>query len=861
VGFGAGVAAARSGRSAVTPEEWRAVKDLFAEAQELSPPERVGFLDRVCFGNPERRRQVESLLASADGSWSLLDEPPAAFAAAALPEDADTRIGQRVGAYEIVSEIGRGGMGSVYLARRADGQFEQTVALKLIKRGMDTDAVLARFRYEREILARLHHPYIAQLYDGGATEQGVPYFAMEHVEGEPLFEYCERRGSSVLDRLSLFRSVCSAVHYAHRNLIVHRDIKPSNIVVTKDGTPKLLDFGIAKVLDPDTSGGASERTATALRAMTPDYASPEQIRGEPVTTATDVYSLGVVLYELLTGRRPYRVRTGEPEEMARVVCQQEPERPGTAVRELKGDIENIVLMAMRKEPERRYASAEQMAEDIRLHLEGRPILARKDTAGYRMGKFVRRHRVAVFAAAVTVLSLAGGLVLALTQAHRASLAEARSQRRFNDVRKLAGSFLFEFHDAIENLPGSTPARALVVKRALEYLDGLAREGGGDPALRRELATAYEKVGEVQGGLHTSLGDTQGAIRSYGKAVAIREEVARADPKNLNTQMELASSYRALAHAQKVVGRANASETLDKAIRIWQELALSHPAEAQVQSSLGIAYWERAQGLVARADYQGAVELQRKATAVAEGLLRSEPGNRRYQYNLSLYQKNLGALLEKLGDPAAGLELYRKAIALDQARVAAEPNDSSARLDLSFGYGGLGFCLRAQRDFVGARSSYAKALAIREALAAADPKNVRLQEAVAYAHLMIGNVNLEAGNPAAALAESQKALTIRETVSRIDPSNARSQGLVAIALVRIGAAQSATASSPQPSIDARTTFWREARGAYQRGGNILLALKREGRLPAEFTGDLDDAVRGMAQCDAEIAKGEGSRAAR
>jgi serine/threonine protein kinase len=307
--------------------------------------------------------------------------------------------GRHFGSYEIIREIGRGGLGAVYLAVRSDGEYRKEVALKLIRRGLDTDDILRRFRNERQILAQLDHPNIARLIDGGTTDDGLPFFVMEYVKGEPISTFCESHQLDTNQRLELFRKVCGAVTYAHQNLVIHRDLKPSNILVTDDGDPKLLDFGIAKLLTAESE--TFTQTAPALRAMTPEYASPEQVRGERITTASDVYSLGVLLYELLTGEKPYRLKTRTTEEISRAITDQEPERPSTAIRSnqrsLQGDLDNIVLMAMRKEPHRRYASAAALADDIRRHQEGLPIAARPNTFSYRTGKFIRRHRASVAA--------------------------------------------------------------------------------------------------------------------------------------------------------------------------------------------------------------------------------------------------------------------------------------------------------------------------------------------------------------------------------------------------------------------------------------------------------------------------------
>jgi Tol biopolymer transport system component/serine/threonine protein kinase len=422
----------------VAPERWQKVKEVLEAYLERPRGERSVWLEEACPGDPEVRREVESLAASYEEAGDLLEEP--ALGREETPED---REGRRVGPYRIVREIGEGGMARVYLGVRADDAFRREVAIKLVKRGMDYEFILRRFRKERQIMATLDHPHIARLLDGGATEDGTPYFVMEYIGGLPIDAHCDTHRLNVRERLELFRTVCSAVECAHERGVVHRDIKPGNILVTPDGAPKLLDFGIAKIVDPDGWTGSIDRTLTVLRLMTPEYASPEQVRGDPVTAATDVYSLGVLLYELLTGHRPYRLRSRAPHEMAQAICEVEPEKPSTAVRRveeitrprdgtratvtpasvgearrirpeklrrtLAGDLDNIVLMAMRKDPARRYASAVEFSEDVRKYLEGRPVRARKDTLAYRGGKFVERNRTALAGAVIAAVALAAAV--------------------------------------------------------------------------------------------------------------------------------------------------------------------------------------------------------------------------------------------------------------------------------------------------------------------------------------------------------------------------------------------------------------------------------------------------------------------
>src|SRR5574341_376668 len=398
----------------MTPERWQQVENIFQTALDLPAEKRASYLSDACGNDHTLKEEVVSLLASHEtGDYSFEDLIPADIKAKRFDpfaDDQDPLIGRRLGAYEIVREVGRGGMGAVYEAVRADKEFTKRVAIKLVKRGMDTDFILRRFRTERQILAALDHPNIARLLDGGTTDDGLPYFVMEFIAGQPLYQYCDERRLSINDRLRLFRSICDAVDSAHQKQVVHRDIKPSNVLVTCDGVPKLLDFGIAKLLNPDLAGDIThDPTATAMRLMTPEYASPEQVQGAPITPSTDVYSLGVLLYELLTGHRPYRLYNRAPHEIARVICEEPPAplsiiitRPhdllnlgseettldrvyqarGASVeilrRDLAGVLEDIVSRALRKEPEWRYPSAKQLADDITCYLEGRPLSSLPD---------------------------------------------------------------------------------------------------------------------------------------------------------------------------------------------------------------------------------------------------------------------------------------------------------------------------------------------------------------------------------------------------------------------------------------------------------------------------------------------------
>jgi len=392
----------------VTREEWRRIKAVAAGALEQPDDARGAYLAATCGDDRDLREQVESLLASAAEASPLFETPSLLLAGAraiveTLARFESSRVGEQIGAYRVVRELGGGGMGAAYLAVRADQTYERTVAIKVLKRGMDTEAVLRRFRHERQILAGLDHPNIARLLDGGTTADGLPYFVMEYAEGAPIDRYCDERQLSIRERITVFCKVCDAVRHAHAHRVIHRDLKPGNILVTADGEPKLLDFGISKVLAADPLE-STESTAFS-RAMTPQYASPEQMRGAPVTSASDVYSLGLLLYELLTGRRAYSLDGLTLQEIDRIVSTQEPLRPSTHRRELAGDLDNIALMALRKEPARRYATVDDLSDDLLRHLDGRPVRARSDEVGYRAARFLKRHRARVIEAALVLALL------------------------------------------------------------------------------------------------------------------------------------------------------------------------------------------------------------------------------------------------------------------------------------------------------------------------------------------------------------------------------------------------------------------------------------------------------------------------
>jgi non-specific serine/threonine protein kinase/serine/threonine-protein kinase len=629
--------------------DWQQIKDIFNDAAELPESDRAAFLDRACSADNELRSEVGRWLAAErDPDADRLEHSPVASIKKLWSRNTDASlVGTRVGAFCLVRLIGSGGMGSVFEAvRGTEAGFEQRVALKIIMRGRDSKEMLSRFLHERKILASLEHSNIARFIDGGVTEEALPFYAMEYVNGEFIDDYCVKCSLSIRDRLELFLTVCDAVSYAHQHLIVHRDLKPANILVTVEGVVKLLDFGIAKLISFDEEAAS---TQTQQVALTPAYASPEQLRGERVTTTSDVYSLGVILYELLTGRRPHTIENSSPAELLNAVCETDPLRPSLAVtinerdlpREprsiemarlqklLRGDLDNIVLKALHKDPKRRYASAELLAEDLRRYLAGRPVGARPDTLGYRATKFLKRNRLASVASSLIFLSLCAGIIATAHQNVQARRERSRAERRFNEVRALANKFVFDYHDRIARLHGAIELRALMIKDAAAYLDHLAADTADDADLQIELARAYLKLGEVQGAPYSdNVGDTAGASNSYKKGTALLEVVLRSHPDQLAAKAELSRAYVLSANLMARSGESGYPAYIQKSVALNEDLVNSNPDNTTYRSQLIRSYISFADygGQLAWKDGNQRMAAYRKASALADRLYLAAPND-------------------------------------------------------------------------------------------------------------------------------------------------------------------------------------------------------------------------------------------
>lgn len=716
---------------------------LFDHAVQLAAADRAAFLDTACPDAAVRAR-VEALLTAHDKvATGFLATPAPDLALADIG-----RAGRRLGAYQIHRELGRGGMGAVYLAVRADDEYQKAVAIKVVAAPLGDAELAGRFRRERQILAGLEHPNIARLLDGGTTEEGLPYLVMEYVDGLRIDEYVRTRAVPLPAVLHLFQRVCDAVQFAHRHLVVHRDLKPQNILVTADEAPHLLDFGIATLVPGEHQQPVP--TQTAGLAMTPEYASPEQLRGERVTTASDVYSLGVLLYELLAGRRPYDLASKRPDEAFRTVLETDPVRPSQAAahagdapraRRLAGDLDAIVMMALRKEPERRYASAATLSDDIGAFLEGRPVVARGDHVSYRAARFIRRHRAGVAAAAAIAITLVGGIAatawqaaVARQQRAEAEAQRARAERRFADVRQLANAFLFEFHDAVAPLPGSTPARQLVVTKALTYLDGLAAEAAGDPALQQELAAAYDRVGDVQGNPTVpNIGDTAGALDSYRKAAAIREALAAQGPGTLDSRLSLATSAMKIGDALLSRGAIQDAVAQYRNALVPREEALSanHPSRAAAHQAFVETSGRLCTSLLAVGDAPGALANCERNRQVADALLTEDPQHRVVRSLRAANGIGSGNLLRMVGKPSEAAQAFADAIARHGELLATDPGNAELRRRVAVTYGFLATVQLELKQPAEAAESLERAIVQLGQLAAADPANVRSGPELAY----------------------------------------------------------------------------------------------------------------------------------
>ncbi len=833
----------------MTQVAWLRIRSVVESVMDLPASERTPYLDRAC-PDPELRRWVDSMLASfAQSEYNFLAVPAVALGGPGCTDE-PSWTGRRIGPYQILEEIAEGGMGAVYRAVRVDQHYEKQVAIKVIRGGSDSASMLARFRAERQILANLDHPNIARLLDGG-SEDGAPYFVMELVDGIPIDRYCRENHLSTAKILILFRTVCAAVQHAHHNLIVHRDLKPANILVSPDGVPTLLDFGIAKILDPGNFPGTPEPTAPMLRMLTLEFASPEQVRGEAITTATDVYSLGVALYVLLTGQLPYP-RKRLAHEMATAICQTEPLKPsgagGRFQRALKGDLDSVVLKALRKDPRRRYASVEQFSDDLRRCVEGLPVRARPDTPSYRVSKFVRRNRKGVIAAATVLLALIAGFAVAVRESLVAEAQRARAEKRFEEIRRVAGSLVFEMQDAIANLPGGRPTRELLLRRATEMLDGLAKDAGADAALDIELAAAYVRLGEVQGNpIGDNRGDVKAGVGSLRKAVRLNQAAVSADPRNLTAQAELGHSYQNLSSLLDAAGdAAGAGIAIERAIRIQESLLRKAPANQDFRGALGVDYQRRGALKSTRADFAGAMEDQRMSLALLQNVVDARPQSMVDVAQLAFAHKRVGALLVQRGQTEEGLKHYLAALSLEDRISAAHPEDGRNEFNKTYAYNDIGSLFFTRGEFTKSLEYHRKALSIREAYFDRDPNSVLARQRLLASLSNVAAVYDRLGDWNGVLSARMRTVEVHAKLSALNPANVIER--LNLGEAHLGAAAAYTALARHLPASRSDSSWNSARIHFRQAQAVFESLRSQNGAPAETADRLSSAIRGVAECD-------------
>jgi tetratricopeptide (TPR) repeat protein len=789
-----------------TTERFLRIEAIFDEVLAAPQEARTELLEIRCGGDRELAAEVRALLRAC-----AAEEQVTASRRLQPKAERDSHPGgKRVGPYELDHLLGRGGMGAVYLAHRADGQFEQQVAIKLIDLPLATDVFRERFRQERQILAELQHPYIARLLDGGVTADGDLYLVMDYVDGVPIHRFCEKQRLSLPHRIGLFMRVCEAVQFAHQNFVVHRDLKPDNILVAEDGTPRLLDFGTAKLLSPSLAGLASNLTREGYQSFTPQYASPEQVLGNPITTASDTYSLGVLLYLLLTGTLPYELKELTTAEMLRVICQEPPRRPVQAAdshQRLDADLEAILLKALRKEPKERYLTAEQLASDLRAYLAGLPVVARRGTLRYRADKFIRRHRWGLAAAALLAATLVAGVAGVLWQSRVANKERRQAEARSADLRELSNSLLSELDEAIKQLPGSTGVQKLLVTRVLEHLDRMARDAQGDRQTELDLVDAYTRLGNIQGNAYDqNLGDPPGAFLSLNKALAIAGPLAASNLKDRDAILALARVQQSRSEILWQTGRTpEAVPVIREALKSYDALAAAPHASAaliyEVASAYGTLGDELGQiGTASLADSAGAITAYRQALALDDRTLNIDPNFLRAKRGIAITRMKVGSV-EMETDPAEALKEFQAS--LQRADALPKPDQGTLpamRLRQML--------LRKQANAFARLGAYAQAVPLFERsyeicrhLASQDPKDFRAlydvvtvldDEATSYEDAADPLLAVRIPDMRANLMHAEKILlqaaAVLERLLEQDPANDLWKAYLASMQVRIGAAR-------------------------------------------------------------------------
>jgi tetratricopeptide (TPR) repeat protein len=780
-------------RPALTPERWQRLQQVLADALERPVAQRAEALREACGGDADLLAEAQTLLAHEDVLPERL--PASAFVAltdADAEEAADGWRGRRIGPFVIEDLLGSGGSSSVYRARRAD-DFDQFVALKLL-RGHDRTS-LRRFERERSILASLNHPHIARLYDAGSTPDGTPYLVLEFVEGRTWDRWLADEKPGLRRRIEQFLLVCDAVEHAHRRLLVHRDIKPANLLVDANGVPRLLDFGIAALLDT----GDSTLTREGGAALTPAYAAPEQLRGEPVTTATDVYALGLVLYETLTGCHPFRKPGDSEHELLRAITTRDAPRPsqqtagtdGLRANELRGDLDNVVLTAIERELAHRYGSVRELADDLRAWLAGRPVSARPHTFAYLARKFVARHRAAVAIALAATVALLAASTIALWQARVAVQERERAQQRFADVRRFANNLLFDYHEGIQKLAGSLPMQERLVRDGIDYLERLRADAGDDADLWREIAAGYLKVGDLQGNPYgANLGDFAGAAQSYTHA---ESALARAEANGETPATRLwharLVARRAYLHYQNAELDPARERTRD-ALRVYEALHAAAPEDldtaieySDLLDLYGELIGQRADD--GKPDADGARKAHLQSAELRRAAAVRVPDDKRVRYALYNSQLREGTYHIERGEMERAEAATLEALHLIRELVASEPDNTYRRREV----GVVLVRLVQIRDALGkldaSIDAALEAVTLMESMLARDPDNDSIREGVTSTTGWAARQLVRAGRANEALPLIRRQIAVNEARLQAAPDNPVLRYDLSLAYRRLG----------------------------------------------------------------------------
>jgi serine/threonine protein kinase len=741
-------------------DRWNLIEEIFHGALERPLAERQEYVLSACGDDSELRLEVESLLANDREAAGTVGSLVVSDLRTIIMEPAVAATGTRVGPYKLVRELDSGGMGVVYLAVRSDDQYFQIVAMKMIRKGIESPALLQRFRTERQVLATLSHPNIGTILDGGETSDGRPFIVMEFVEGQSITQACENLGLSIRRRIELFRSLCSAVHYAHQKLVIHRDIKPSNVLVTSDGAVKLIDFGISKPISAGLISGGSSSAATTGLVLTPDYASPEQLSGLELTTSTDIYSLGVLLYELLTGSRPYTLSGLSYAAALKLVCSGETPKPSAipelsdkSRKELTGDLDRIILMAMEKDPSRRYQSAQHLNEDLLRYLEGKPVLARKATPLYRLGKFVQRHRTASLLTCAMVVMIGASILLYFWQSRRA-------ERRVNQIESLADSTISDMTEKLQDSSASVETQAALFQGAIQYLDQLRQSSRNDPRILLQLSKAYRRLGNLEGSpFVANLGNRGVAVASFQAALQ-SALAAQARLPGAESTTAVIIAYHQLGQFETFAGDLEqARDHYQRCLALAGEFVREKPDDPLRKQLLAASY--AGLGYVEYSNLQADKAVQNDRAAVqAAG---DQPtGKEADDRRLTALYARLGRDLNELGSNTEALAIYTKTIPIAEDLARKYPSDQNKR-NVFVLYNNIVDFLAGIETLNAGQTDQAqvyarKTLKIAEELAASDSKNVQARSDLAYAFVDMGN-SLRSARPSEAAAWYRKSIEL------------------------------------------------------------------------------------------------------